>query len=164
MDTKSLRSGSLRRLGSCLHTRGGSFAPIVERKELPRRTRPSAWHVTTPCADGLGLGYLQPGKTIVYYRSDGGCQLSRPSPSDASRAVARAASIPDSLRPSQFWKPADVVTWPPQYSRNRRNWAFLVYYVSWLLGLWTIADSENSRHRRQTRSGPCPSRPRPIPC
>ena len=91
---------SLRRLGSCLHTRGGSFAPIVagrsrqsSREELPRRTRPSAWHVTTPCADGLGLGYLQPGKTIVYYRSDGGCQLSRPSPSDASRAVARAASI-----------------------------------------------------------------------
>ena len=32
MDTKSLRSGSLRRLGSCLHTRGGSFAPIVERR------------------------------------------------------------------------------------------------------------------------------------
>ena len=29
----------------------------------------------------VGLGYLQPGKTIVYYRSDGGCQLSRPSPS-----------------------------------------------------------------------------------
>ena len=29
---KSLRSGSLQRLGSCLHTRGGSFAPIVERR------------------------------------------------------------------------------------------------------------------------------------
>ena len=73
-----------------------------------------------------------------------------PDPRHPTRAVARAASIPDSLRPSQFWKPADVVTWPPQYSRNRRNWALLVYYVSWLLGLWTTADSENSRHRSQT--------------
>ena len=39
------------------------------------------------------------------------------------------------LRPSQLRKPADEVTWSPQYSRNRRNWACLVYYVSWLLGL-----------------------------
>ena len=30
----------------------------------------------------------------------------------------------------------------------------MVYYVSWLLGLWTTADSENSRHRRQTGRSP----------
>ena len=33
------------------------------------------------------------------------------------------------LRPSQLRKLADEVTWSPQYSRNRRNWAFHVLHL-----------------------------------
>ena len=60
-----------------------------------------------------------------------------------------------------------MVTWPPQYSRNRRNWAFLVYCVSRLLGLWTNQRGprgERARLRpsvrpRATRDGPRARRP-----
>ena len=64
-------------LGSC----GCSVLPSTSRNDVLLDLWTEWFEEAGALAMTVGLGYLQPGKTIVYYRSDGGCQLSRPSPS-----------------------------------------------------------------------------------
>ncbi len=56
-------------LGSC----GCSVLPSTSRDDVLLDLWTERFEEAGALAVTVGLGYLQPGKTIVYYRSDGGC-------------------------------------------------------------------------------------------